>query len=125
MIVLDTSAVLAFLYGETGHDSVRLLLAEARISAANWSEVLQKISFHGGDLHRQVEMLAALGIVVEPLTEVDAARAAYLFPATRRAGLSLGDRCCLALAHRLKVPAVTADRAWSEVDAGVELRQIR
>src|SRR6516165_4294046 len=32
-----------------------------------------------------------------------------LLSATRRAGLSLGDRACLALAGRLGVPALTAD----------------
>ncbi len=125
MIVFDTSAVLAFLYAEPGHQTVQSLLDKGRISAANWSETLQKIAFHGGDSQRQGSLLMVLGLTVEPLTGVDAERAAQLYPTTREAGLSLGDRCCLALAHRLRAPAVTADRAWADVDAGIELRQIR
>ena len=44
---------------------------------------------------------------------------------TRSAGLSLADRACLALASRLGVPAVTADRAWTTLDVGVEIVCIR
>jgi ribonuclease VapC len=38
-------------------------------------------------------------------------------------GLSLADRACLALAARLGIPALTADRSWTdaEVEAGVQL----
>lgn len=50
-----------------------------------------------------------------------------LVPATRAAGLSLGDRACLALARRLGVTALTAERRWADVAgvAGVEVRLIR
>jgi PIN domain nuclease of toxin-antitoxin system len=51
----------------------------------------------------------------------------FLRPATRRAGLSLGERACLALAATLGLPAITADRGWQRVaDAvGVQVRPIR
>jgi PIN domain nuclease of toxin-antitoxin system len=39
-------------------------------------------------------------------------------------GLSFGDRACLALAMKLKLPAVTADQAWSKLDLPVEIVQI-
>jgi hypothetical protein len=41
------------------------------------------------------------------------------------AGLSLGDRACLALAKRLAVPAVTAGQACSGLDVGVAVGLIR
>jgi len=41
------------------------------------------------------------------------------------AGLSLGDRACLALADAMGCPAVTADRAWSSIDIGVSVVLIR
>jgi PIN domain nuclease of toxin-antitoxin system len=46
---------------------------------------------------------------------------------TRPAGLSLADRVCLALARRLGLRAMTADRAWRSVSAaiGVEIELIR
>jgi ribonuclease VapC len=40
-------------------------------------------------------------------------------------GLSIGDRSCLALAAEHDLPAVTADRAWSALDAGIEVVVIR
>jgi ribonuclease VapC len=50
-----------------------------------------------------------------------------LIAVTRRAGLSFGDRVCLALAKREVLPAATADTAWTtNADAvGVELKLIR
>ena len=56
-----------------------------------------------------------LGVQVEPLTATDAVTAARLWDRARAAGLSLGDRCCLALAHRLGRAAVTADSAWAQL----------
>uniref|UniRef100_UPI0026EC9071 PIN domain-containing protein n=1 Tax=Phenylobacterium aquaticum TaxID=1763816 RepID=UPI0026EC9071 len=44
---------------------------------------------------------------------------------TRRQGLSLGDRACLALALREGLPVLTADHAWAEVEVGVEIRMLR
>lgn len=125
MIVLDSSAILTYLYAEAGHEAVPPLLQEAHVSAANWSETMQKIAFHGGDADRQGALLVVLGVTVEPLTREDAERAARLYPATRPAGPSLGDRCCLALAERLQAPALTADRAWSGLDVGAEVRLLR
>jgi PIN domain nuclease of toxin-antitoxin system len=40
-------------------------------------------------------------------------------------GLSTGDRACLALALDERIPALTADRAWSKIDVGVEIRTLR
>ena len=67
---------------------------------------------------------------VFPLVPVDddlALRAALIEPVTRALGLGLGDRLCLALAARLGVPAVTADRPWAgpAARAGVALDLIR
>jgi ribonuclease VapC len=64
-------------------------------------------------------------ITVELFTVADAIEVARLRPLTRDAGLSLGDRACLALARRLDAPVLTADSAWVDVDHGVQLRPIR
>ena len=52
-------------------------------------------------------------------------RAGMLRSATRPAGLSLGDRACLALAERLGLPALTADRAWGALQVGIPVDVIR
>jgi ribonuclease VapC len=62
---------------------------------------------------------------VEPFTTADAIDAARLRPLTRSVGLSLADRACLALAHRLNAPALTADRAWFRLELDVEVRLLR
>jgi ribonuclease VapC len=60
-----------------------------------------------------------------PFSAEDAERAAVLWPLGRQIGLSLGDRACLALAERLRRPALTADRSWLELELDVEVRPIR
>ena len=47
-----------------------------------------------------------------PFTAEQALISGLLRPGTRALGLSLGDRCCLALAQVLKAEVVTADRPW-------------
>jgi len=121
--VLDASAVLAWLQGETGTEVVEPLLSEAAISAVNWSEVLQKVIQRGRDPGETGDLLQALGLRVMPLTMDDAVLAATLW--SQAPSLSLGDRCCLALARRLGAPAVTADRDWRSLSLGAETRPIR
>lgn len=69
--------------------------------------------------------LADADVVLVPFDVADAEAAAELWRRTRHRGLSLADRACLALAARLRVPAVTADRAWTDLDVGVEIVSIR
>ncbi|MFC5992847.1 type II toxin-antitoxin system VapC family toxin [Pseudonocardia hispaniensis] len=123
--VLDASAVLAWLRAEPGAEVVQGYLDDAVISTVNLSEVHQKLAQHGVDADRTVRRLRTLGLRVEPLGIEDALTASRLWPATRQAGLSLGDRCCLALAARLDSPAVTADTAWTCLDVGVSVVPIR
>ncbi len=101
----------------------------AAISVVNWVEVLSKISERGEDPELATAELKGAGLIggvvtIESVTEQDSIEIARLRPLTREHGLSLADRACLALAIRLEVAAVTADRAWqdlSEVDVAVEL----
>jgi ribonuclease VapC len=129
--VLDASAVLAYLNREAGADAVaELLAAGASVSAVNFAEVLSTGADRGVSPKRFIARLTEVGILdgalsVEPFTAEDASTVGALRLATRSAGLSRGDRACLALARRLDAPAVTADVAWSEVDVGVEIHLIR
>ncbi len=126
-VVLDASALLALTQRESGAGRVAALLdAGAVVSAVNWSEVRQKINHYGADAATVASGLQALGVSVEAFTERDAAVAADLYPATKARGLSLADRCCLALAHRLERTAVTAEREWSELPLdGIDVEVIR
>lgn len=66
-----------------------------------------------------------IGFEIIPFNRDAALAAGALRPATRRLGLLLGDRACLALARTLGVPALTADRAWLALDLVVEVWSIR
>jgi PIN domain nuclease of toxin-antitoxin system len=124
--VLDASAVLALLHGEPGANVVRPLVERSVISSVNWAEVLQRALARVKVEVRDVrEDLGALGLQVLPFTEDEAEVTAWLWPTTRRAGLSLGDRACLSLAHRLGLPVITADRGWAALGLEVEVRLIR
>ncbi|MER5390298.1 type II toxin-antitoxin system VapC family toxin [Saccharopolyspora sp. NPDC002686] len=123
--VLDTSAILAWLRGETGADRVDAVIDNATMSTVNWSELAQKLAQHGADAARTCDRLRTFGIAVEPFTADDAVRAGELWMRTRSAGLSLGDRACLALAIRLDAPVVTADKAWQDVDVQVSVELLR
>lgn len=114
--VLDASAVLAVLNGERDHNKVILLLPESIISAVNLSEVAAKLLEAGMDEGTVQIAVSVLGIgEIADFTEDLAWNAARLRPLTKQYGLSLGDRACLALAIKLKIPAVTADQEWSEL----------
>lgn len=126
-VVLDASALLAWLHGEAGAESVDVALTEAAISSVNWAEVVQKALGRGVDVAGMREDLAALGLNVVPFDAEDAERAGRLWSLTQPYGLSLGDRACLALGLRLATPVLTADRAWAPLEAtlGISIRVAR
>ncbi len=114
--VLDASAVLAVLNGERGEKKVIPILGESVISSVNLTEVAAKLlEAEMGEADARLAV-SVLGIgEIADFTEDLAWDAARLRPLTRQYGLSLGDRACLALAIRLNVPTVTADKEWSKL----------
>lgn len=123
--VLDASAVLAWLHGEPGGTQVEANMDNAHISSVNLSEVLTKVVERGGSAQAARVDLQAYGLTVHAFTLEDADVAADLRLPTRQAGLSFGDRACLALGKRLGVPVLTADRAWAELEVGVHIELLR
>jgi ribonuclease VapC len=95
----------------------------SRVSALNWSEILQKMLVARVNVFGLTGELQELGISVVPFDASDAQLAAELWPRAR--SLSLADRACLALGMRLNAPVLTADRAWADLDIGVNVRLIR
>lgn len=125
--VVDSSVILACLNREPGFEAWLPWLDDAACSANIIAEVATKLVEKGISADRAARVIAALELAVFPVDYADALAIGALHAATRSAGLSLGDRSCLALASRLGLPAVTADRAWSRVAdaAGVDVHQIR
>ncbi len=126
MNVYDASALLAVVFSEPGADAVLAHLAEhgGCVSAVNWAEVASKMIESGVAAAAVPSELATFGLEVVPLDEKHALAAAALRGPTRALGLSLGDRCCLALAQALGAKVVTAERAWSRL-GGFDVALIR
>jgi ribonuclease VapC len=124
-VVLDASALLAYLKGEPEGDRVDGVLAEAVMSSVNWAEVIQKSIAAGVNVDGMLDDLQALGLVVEPFMPEDGEMAGRLWEQTREYGLSLGDRACLSLGLRLGVDVLTADRAWASLNLSLDIQVIR
>ena len=125
MIALDASALLAFLLRERGHQRVREILGESCMSTVNFSEVLGCFGRAGQDVVLIAKNLLAMPIELVAFTTEQATIAAGLAQTTRAAGLSLGDRACLALASERRIPAMTADQAWARLHLGIAVETIR
>jgi PIN domain nuclease of toxin-antitoxin system len=123
--IADASAILALLKQEPFGKLDPRRLFRATISAVNLSEVLERLCFGGLSEAEADEAVAALSLRVADFDESQARLAAYLRPRTARAGLSLGDRACLALGLHLGRPVITADRVWASLNLGVEIVVIR
>jgi len=118
-VVLDASALLALLRDEPGSVKVAEVIANARMSSVNYAEVVSHF-IHAGMPADQIDaMLAPLPLTIVEADRALATLAGRLRAATAEAGLSLGDRFCLALAHRDGLPAFTADKQWRAVAKAV------
>ncbi len=124
-VVLDASAVIALLRRETGADVVASALPGASISTVNLSEVAAWLSDAGAKDDAVRQTLDGLMLDHRAFDSETAFSSAGLRKTTRKKGLSLGDRACLALALHLKLPALTADKIWAELDIGVDVVLIR
>ena len=113
--VLDSSAVLAVLLEEAGADRVETVLPGALLSAVNLAEVVSKLCERGMPADEVLLAVAALGVDIVAYDGEQARLTGELRPLTRAAGLSLGDRACLALSRLRQLPALTADAAWLAV----------
>lgn len=128
-MVLDASAILAYLHKEPGWQMVEpaLLAQQAHVSPVNLAEVIGKLCDNGMDADSAVAAFNALNLQVVVFGVDEGVLAGRLRVETRRAGLSLGDRACLAAASRLHLPVLTADRPWLALaqPLGLVIRCIR
>jgi ribonuclease VapC len=115
-VVLDASALLVFLNSEPGAETVEAQMTEgASMSSVNLSEVVAKLNERGMPLLEIKNVVSDLGLQIEPFDEASAYVAGELRQLTKQAGLSLGDRVCLALGIKDGRVVLTADRAWQDL----------
>jgi len=123
--VLDASALLCLLHDEKGAGRVAQALSRSVVSAVNLSEAIAKLADAGLSAQRISAALEALQLAVVAFDEEQATLAGLLRPKTKRAGLSLGDRACLALGQLRKAMVLTCDKRWSSLDLGIAVEQLR
>lgn len=125
--VLDASALLALLNREPGYEQVIRAIADgAAVSTVNLAEVVTKLSDRGAMEGEIRAALDALRLEVLAFDGELAYQTGLLRPPTRQAGLSLGDRACLALGRVLGLSVITAERGWVGLQhLGVTIHLIR
>jgi ribonuclease VapC len=122
--VMDSSAILAILRGEPGCDYVQELLQseECSISSVNMAEVGSKLIDYGLPPEEFPRIARQLQIDIIDFNTMQSIQSAQIRKITRSAGLSLGDRACLALAKLMDGTAVTSDRAWLDISEAVGIK---
>jgi len=125
MYVLDASALLASILHEPGHETVGPALAGSFISTVNLAEVASKLADRGYTDDSLGWVLREFDGEIVKFEAGTAIATGLLRTTTRSAGLSLGDRACLALAIELDLPALTADRRWKHVRTRAKVELIR
>ena len=127
MIVFDSSTILAILFEEPGCEIAQAALGFAAMSTVNIAEVFARAHGAGVGLKAANALFGHSEFEVVPLSLRQAELAGEILPITRAAGLSLGDRCCIALAIDRKLDVLTADRVWQKVAAplGIKIELIR
>lgn len=133
-VVVDASALLAWVLKEAGALTVDKILPVAVAPASAMTETLYRARERGSGLSPQeiYDSLVAQGVEVEPVIAEDAVRAAELIEASRRArqgskasSLSLGDGLCIAVAERLGLIVTGGDNLWATLSLNVNYRPFR
>lgn len=132
-VVLDASAVLAWVRHERGAETVHQLFPHAVIAAPNLTETLYRAQATGHRMSAaQLQAsIVAMGAEIEAFGETDAAPAAELLhysaahPGPDGGRISLGDACCLAVAERLQLPVAGDDQAWTDLPLAVAFHRFR
>ena len=128
-IVLDASSVIALINREKGCEIVEKYLEEAIISTVNFAEVISVVN---RELFKsEADRIEGLKLITDTLPQIidfdinQAIISGELDSITKKYGLSLGDRACLALAKYKNIPALTADKTWSKLNLGIKIKLIR
>ena len=124
--VLDASGLLVSVKQESGIDVVEAAIDQGcAMSTVNLSEVMARMLDLGRSPLAAIQWIESVPLTVYPFDRMQAYQAGLLRPRTRSAGLSFGDRACVALAQTLRLPVLTADRAWATLDLDVTIHLIR
>lgn len=124
-VLLDTSCYMAVIREESGCENIESLLSFSSISMVNLGELIAALIKLGMSPRSAEDTALDTVQDVMPFTQEIAILSGKLFESTKRLGLSLGDRACIATGMIHKIPIYTCDRIWAELDLDCDIRLIR
>lgn len=124
-VILDASALLALIRSESGAKEVEKYAPNYLMSTVNASEAAAVLQRGGMTAAEAKDSVVSLVAEIHAFTPEHAFIAADLVSLTKHLGLSLGDRACLALGQVLKIPVLTADKAWQPLQSSYQVELIR
>jgi len=124
-VVLDASALMAFLHSEPGGDKVWEAMSNALISAVNYAEVLKKAIERGKEAVDVASVIRSLSLTIVPFDEDMAMHSATLYPVAKEHGMSFADRACLALGVARGLCVLTAERKMGLIKLPIKVKLIR
>jgi PIN domain nuclease of toxin-antitoxin system len=123
--LLDTSCLIALADKEHGWEFVRDIRKNSGVSLINLSEFVSVIAKRGATSYDIKAMVSTLAVESIQLTADIAFLAGELIVHTKKFGLSLGDRVCIATGILCDIPIYTADQIWTKLDLDCDIRLIR
>jgi PIN domain nuclease of toxin-antitoxin system len=125
-IVFDSSAIIALFAKEKGYEFIKKHMKDAIISSVNIAEVYKYcIEVQNLTEDETKDLIKLLDIKIIDFSNEQALITATLVSKTKKYGLSLGDRACIALAMLGKHSIITCDSIWQKVDVGIEFIMAR
>jgi PIN domain nuclease of toxin-antitoxin system len=120
MLILDASALIAFIRKEAGSEAVKnqIIKTESFISVVNLTEAKGKLVGAGDFTPQQVESeLEQLSALIEPLPyDLEQANlGAWWYARKNPYQLSLGDCACLGAAEARGLEVLTAEQRWKKL----------
>lgn len=124
--LLDTSVLIAFIFGEAHDVNEDTVLAGGAIASVNLAETISVMRQKGGTEAEIQDTLRELNLDVVTFNGAMADLAGTLIPQARKLNIGLGDCACIATGLVLRLPIWTADRDWLKLDApGADIKLIR
>jgi ribonuclease VapC len=124
-IILDASAIIAYLDDEPGSDVVEQWLPNSAASMVNICEVISVLVREGKPEEQVSQGVLELVPTIVPFGWEIARITAGLIAVTQAKGLGLGDRAALATAQIMKLPVLTAESRWLDVPVEIDIQLIR
>jgi PIN domain nuclease of toxin-antitoxin system len=119
--VLDSSAIIALLKGESGIATITKYRGDYLISSVIFAEAAAWFVFSGVSRLEAERLVRSAVDEIAPFEEEDVASLLKFAAAAREHGLSLADMVCLSLAIKEKIPVITSDKAWKKLKLPVEV----